>query len=169
MRENDSAAEKRIVSQLEFGSKTAKRVGWEQFEFTIAGPHQVEVTNASYGFEKDDHSYIVGIEKAGGLPHPAECSCPADVHREPDCKHKVALVTIGSLTVLNAAVNFDKPARPLSKQTSEELNSAEVLQTDGGVATTSGKSETCPNDNSNCRGPKAEKLPCFDCYRMGEG
>lgn len=75
---------------------------------TVEAPHLVRVTNASYGFEKADHSYLVGVEERGGLAVPIECECPADKYREDyDCKHKVALATVGGPTVLNAAVDYD--------------------------------------------------------------
>lgn len=108
METTESSQDKRIVEQLSFGAKTSKRVGWESWEFTVVGPHQVEVTNASYGFEKDDHAYIVGVAERDGLVVPTECECPADQYNEEyDCKHKVALATVGGPTVLNAALAFD--------------------------------------------------------------
>jgi len=169
MTENNTAVDKSIVEQLDFGAKTAKRVGWEAWEFSIAGPHQVEVTNASYGYEKDDHAYVVGIEKRDGVPVPAECECPADKYNEEyDCKHKVALATVGGTTVLNAAVDFENsdPAT-LSDSTSDGVTTAaDKLQTDGGTATVSEDSDTCPNGDARCDGPDGEALPCFDCFEV---
>lgn len=55
---------------------------WEAWEFTVEGLHKVEVTNASYGFEKDDHSYIVGVKERDGQVIPAECGCEADRYGE---------------------------------------------------------------------------------------
>lgn len=108
MTTNAKTAKKRTaVEYLSFGAKTAKRVTWEAWEFTVVGPHLVEVTNASYGFEKDDHTYTVGVEECDGLAVPAECDCPADMyHEDYDCKHKVALAAIGGTTVLNVAAAF---------------------------------------------------------------
>jgi hypothetical protein len=168
MTKNDPAAEKRIVEQLNFGAKTAKRTGWEVWEFCIAGPHQVEVTNASYGFEKDDHAYVVGIEKRDGVPVPAECECPADKYNEDyDCKHKVALATVGGTTVLNAAVEFENTAPGLSRPNRDVVTTAaDKLQTDGGTATVSEDSDTCPNGDARCDGPDGEGLPCFDCFEV---
>ena len=168
MTTNETAAEKRIADQLDFGPKTAKRVTWEAWEFTVVGPHQVEVTNASYGAEKEDHTYVVGVAKFDGVAVPAECECPADVHREPDCKHKVALATIGGSTVLGAAVAHDSPATSSSNGTEEATTVADALRTDGGsVAVTpqSDEADTCPNGEEWCPGPDGDSLPCFDCYR----
>ncbi|WP_435130260.1 SWIM zinc finger family protein [Halobaculum sp. D14] len=134
------------VEQLSFGSRTGKRVAWESWEFTVVGPHLVEVTNASYGYLKDEHSYVVGVEKRGGIALPAECECPADVHREPDCKHKVALATVGGPTVLKAAV-----ATEVSK-TGDALRAAD---------------DSCPNGTPDCEGVDGNGLPCFDCYSEG--
>lgn len=125
------------LEHLEYTPRTLKRVQWEAHEFTVVGPHLIEVTNASYGFEKDDHSYTVGVEVRDGVAVPAECECPADVHRDSDCKHKTALAIIGGPTVLNAAVDFE--------------GSSPVL----GVATDGG----CECDD--------DRLPCFDCYSAG--
>lgn len=131
-------AEKRIaVENLDFGAKTAKRVAWESWEFTVVGPHQVRVTNASYGFLKDDHSYTVGVDLRNGLASPAECECPADIHHDQDCKHKVALATVGGPTVLNAAVE------------AEASRDNKELKADGGCE--------CDSD----------ELPCFECYNTG--
>lgn len=111
MTENDSTSDKRnAVEYLNFGAKTSKRVTWEAWEFTVAGPHQIEVTNASWGFQKDDHSYIVGVEDRDGVAVPAECGCKADRFREDyDCKHKVALASVGGPVVLQAAVDYSTP------------------------------------------------------------
>lgn len=156
MKTNDKTAEKRTaVEYLSFGAKTAKRVTWEAWEFTVVGPHLVEVTNASYGFEKDDHSYTVGVKERDGLAIPAECNCPADIHREEyDCKHKVALSAIGGKTILNAAVAFS----PHSTPQGETETVAGKLKADGG------KSNTCPHGDPDCDGPGGDRLPCFECY-----
>lgn len=153
-----------VVNHLSFDSETAKRATWEAWEFTVVGPHLVEVTNASYGYQKDDHTYTVGVEERDGLALPAEYNCPADVHRKPDCKHKVALATVGGPTVLNAAVNFEIPS-PASLNI-ETRTAQDKLQADGGAprATLQREAETCPNGYSRCDGPKSEDLPCFGCY-----
>jgi len=168
MLDNDAAEEKRIVTQLDFDAKTAKRVTWEAWEFTVVGPYQVEVTNASYGIEKADHAYVVGVDERDGVTVPVECGCPADVHREPDCKHKVALATVGGPTVLNAAVAFDVPAASSDNSTARVTTVADALQTDGGTATVAASLNelpTCPNGVEWCPGPDGDDLPCFDCYR----
>jgi len=167
MTKNDTAVDKSIAEEMDFGAKTAKRVGWEAWEFSIAGPHQVEVTNASYGYEKDDHAYVVGIEKRDGVPVPVECDCPADVHRESDCKHKVALATVGGTAVLNAAVDFENLTAALSSSTEDGVTTAaDKLQTDGGTATVSEDSDTCPNGDARCDGPDGEAPPCFACFEV---
>lgn len=139
MSTKEPASEKcTAVDCLEFDGRTAKRVSWEDWEFTIIGPHLVRVTNASYGYLKDKHTYTVGVELREGLAVPAECDCPADIHREPDCKHKVSLAAVGGLTVLNAAVDFG--AAPPSDESEADA-------------------EECSCDKS--------LLPCFDCYLAG--
>jgi len=170
MEDTDSSSEKRIVEQLDFDAKTAKRVGWEAWEFSIAGPHEVTVTNASYGFQKEDHAYVVGVDKRGGVPVPAECECPADKYNEDhDCKHKVALATVGGTTVLNAAVDFDNPATALSRSVPTDVTTAaDKLQPDGGTVTVSGDSDACPNGDDRCDGPTGEALPCFACFEVDQ-
>jgi len=163
---NTETAEKRTaVEYLEFGVKTAKRVTWESWSFRIVGPHQVEVCNESYGYLKDDHSYTVGVAVRDSVAVPAECDCPADLHREPDCKHKAALATVGGPTVLNAAVEFEKPAGdtargfsspPTASENTETM--AEKLKPDGG------EPKACSNGNPHCDGPNSEGLPCFACF-----
>jgi hypothetical protein len=159
------ADDKRIVDQLTFTSKTTKRVTWEAWEFTVVGPHQVEVTNASYGFQKEDHAYVVGVEERSGVLVPAECECPADRHHDPDCKHKVALATVGGPTVLHAAVNVKSATATSSRSTPERRPTVtDRLQTDGGTTTTGSEPEVCLNDDPRCCGPDGDDLPCFACY-----
>jgi hypothetical protein len=165
MKTNAKTAEKRTaVDYLSFGAKTARRVNWEAFEFTIIGPHLVQVTNASYGFEKDDHSYTVGVKERDGLVLPAECDCPADLHYESDCKHKVALASIGSI-VLAAAPTFSPQSTPSGK--AEATTMVEKLQSDGGTATEDTEPETCPNGDPHCDGPGDDDLSCFACFDRG--
>ena len=132
--------QKSAVEYLNFGAKTSKRVTWESWEFTIEAPHLVRVTNASYGVEKDDHSYLVGVEDRDGVLVPAECECPADMYNEEyDCKHKVALAAVGGRVVLEAAAGF-------STQSAESDES-----------TLAGK----------CDCTTLSDLPCWPCYQKG--
>lgn len=149
MKANDDAAEKRTaIDHLNFGAKTAKRVSWESWEFTIVGPHLVRVTNASYGYLKDDHAYTVGVKEIDGVPVPAECDCPADrYHEDYDCKHKVALAAVGGKTVLEAAVRFAGPSS--ADGTPEKTTARDRLRADGG-----------------CECDKLD-LPCWECVRTG--
>ncbi|QSG11381.1 SWIM family zinc finger [Halapricum desulfuricans] len=114
MQTNAGDGQKSIVAELNFGAKTAKRVAWESWEFTVVSPYEVEVTNASYGYLKDDHSYRVMVAETDAGVLPVECECPADQYSEDyDCKHKVALAAIGGPTVLQAAVDFDPTPTPV--------------------------------------------------------
>jgi hypothetical protein len=172
MKTNDKTAEKRTaVEYLSFGAKTAKRVTWEAWEFTVVGPHLVEVTNASYGFEKDDHSYTVGVKERDGLAIPAECNCPADIHREKyDCKHKVALAAVGGKTVLEASMNFATPSESSKRPNASTV--ADKLRTDGGITTkeTGGEAkhlDASEHNECDCAG-LSEDFPCWPCVRDGK-
>jgi len=160
MTENNSAAEKRTgtaIEHLTFGEKTAKRVAWECWEFTVVRPYQIRVTNASYGFEKEDHAYVVGVEVCGGLEVPAECECPADKYSDDyDCKHKVALATVGGPTVLNAAVEYESPTK---ETPSEPETMADKLRADGGDRDQQEADEKC-----GC----TSDFPCADCFISGK-
>ena len=167
MTDNNSAADKRnAVEHLNFGAKTSKRVTWEAWEFTVAGPHQVEVTNASWGFQKDDHSYIVGVEDRDGVVVPTECGCKADRFREDyDCKHKVALASVGGPVVLQAAVDCPTPTvdgRETTPQTLEER-----IRADGGAVTERASDDSPPLDaeeHEECEEcEKLSDLPCWPC------
>jgi hypothetical protein len=177
MEDSTTKADKRIVEELNFGSKTAKRVGWEQFEFGVEAPHLVRVTNASYGCEKDDHSYLVGIDDRDGLLVPSECGCPADKYNEErDCKHKVALATIAGPVVLQASVDCPNPTNDTEGTDSKTV--AERLRADGGViaeeqredgaGVIEAEREECPNGEDWCQGPGADSLPCFACFELSE-
>lgn len=146
-----------IANHLSFDSETTKRVTWEAWEFTVVGPHLVEVTNASYGYLKDKHTYTVGVEVRDGLAVPAECECPADVHRDPDCKHKVALATVGNSTVLNAAVDYENPV-PASSD-SDSVTAADKLRADGG--------DLNQREGNDGECESVSDFPCWECYQTG--
>jgi hypothetical protein len=166
MRENETTAEKRIADQLNFGSKTAKRVTWEAWEFAVKSLHLVRVTNASYGFEKVDHSYLVGVEDCDGVLVPAECECPADKYSEDyDCKHKVALASV----VLEASVNFPTPKGNPERSSASTV--ADKLRADGGATTEGAGGESKPIDalvpeDCNCA-ELSDDFPCWPCVRDG--
>ena len=151
MTANDSAADKSIVNQLDFTAQTSKRVTWEQFEFSVEGPHLVHVTNASYGYLKDDHTYRVGVAERDGQLIPAECNCPADRHHDPDCKHKVALALCGGPVVMQAAADYQPSEENESPQ--EVRTAADKLRTDGGES-----------DHEEC---DCEEFPCWPCVQAG--
>ncbi|QKY21197.1 SWIM zinc finger family protein [Halolamina sp. CBA1230] len=169
MEDTTTTADKRIVEELQFGAKTAKRVGWEAWEFSVEAPHLVRVTNASYGFEKEDHSYLVGVDDRGDVVVPAECGCKADRFRDHyDCKHKVALATIGGPVVLQAAVDVESSAPALSVQERDDVTTvADKLQTDGGSVAVDADSDSCRHGDDRCDGPNGEGLPCFPCFEVG--
>lgn len=111
-------------------------------------------------------------EERVGVVVPAECACPAGRYREEyDCKHKVALATVGGPVVLKAARDFH--ATSDSEATPEPATLADKLATDGGtkgVATDTperprSNTEPCPNGEEWCPGPDADDLPCFACYQ----
>ncbi|WP_049987281.1 SWIM zinc finger family protein [Halobellus rufus] len=140
METNTAERNKSAVEYLNFGAKTSKRVTWESWEFTIEAPHLVRVTNASYGVEKDDHSYLVGVEDRDGVLVPAECECPADMYNEEyDCKHKVALAAVGGAVVLDAAAAFSHQ----STESDESILAGE------------------------CDCTILSDLPCWPCYQKG--
>lgn len=160
MKAIETSGQKSIVDELNFGKKTAKRVAWEAWEFTVVGPHRVRVTNASYGYLKDDHAYVVGVEVRDGQPVPAECDCPADMyHEEYDCKHKVALAAIGGPTVLNAAVDHET-LTPETDESKLSVTAADKLKADGGVPAEPGESERCDCTSNG-------GFPCWACFCDG--
>jgi hypothetical protein len=169
MQANESSDQKRIVEALDFTAKTAKRVTWEAWEFTVVGPHQVEVTNASYGFLKDDHSYVVGVAERDGVALPVECECPADLHSDRDCKHKIALATVGGPTVLNAADDCEQLALDTNLNVA---TTADKLRADGGGRTKRGaeRSDSVrPIEPNECGcSDLRDNFPCWPCVRDGK-
>jgi hypothetical protein len=161
MSTKSTSAQKRIVQELDFSPKIAKRATWESFEFTVIASGLVEVTNASYGASKDSHTYTVEVADHRGDPSPVNCDCPADTHQEGACKHRVALATIGGPTVLQAAVAFGEGGLEPSWRTQEEDPD---LKADGGTTV-----EACPNGDPSCNGPESDQLSCFPCYESMEG
>lgn len=116
MGENKTNRQKRIVQELSFDGRTAKRVRWTEWEFGVEAPHQIRITNASYGAEKDDHEYLVTVanhEDDAELYAPIACDCQA-YHFTADetaCKHMVAVAVCGGPVLLSAAMNSTSPQR----------------------------------------------------------
>ena len=169
MIDNNAGKDKSIVNELNFGEKTSKRVTWEAWEFTVLEKGEIQVTNASWGSESGDHSYSVTIEEIDGQPRPTECGCKADEYREEyDCKHKVALASIGGSLVLQAALSRKTPTVDVEDQFNP--HSYEVPRADGGIVQESQiEQDTCPNGDPQCDGPEGDDLPCFQCYLDAEG
>lgn len=164
MQTTNASEEKRTaLEHLNYGAKTAVRVGCAAWEFTVSGTDKLAVTNASYGYLKDDHSYTVTIDDVNGVAIPETCECPADQFNDDyDCKHKVALASIGGPTVLSAAL--DGGGRALSRTTLD--TPIRQPTTDSGIRGSSSPEETngCPHNRAGCNGPESDKLGCFDCY-----
>ena len=163
MTTNDKTAEKRtVVDQLSFDTKTAKRVAYSQWEFTIVGPYEIKVCNASYGYLKDEHTYRVMIDEEGV---PVSCTCKGFKHyHSPNGrvgKHMLAVATIGGQTLLDAARDFSPHSTPADHDST--TTTAEKLKADGGIATIDPESDTCPNGYTLCGGPDGDVLPCFPC------
>jgi hypothetical protein len=173
MPSNVAATEKRIVDQLSFGQKTAKRVTWETWEFEIVGPQQIEVTNASYGCEKDEHQYLVTVEGRDGVFVPDKCECPADQYSEKyACKHRVACVTIGGPVLLGAAMAYTLDEGSYSEPTTM----ADKIRTDGGTDVQANSDDHVGSDaetvsrpdDCDCASFVGEyRLPCWSCFRDG--
>jgi|GEM_PF-4890825 len=50
-----------------FNAKTMKRAKWEEYDFVVTESGNVEVRNASYGDDADEHTYHV-VTDAAGIP-----------------------------------------------------------------------------------------------------
>ena len=130
----------------------------------------VRVTNAFYGFEKADHSYLVGVEDCDGVLVPAECECPADKYNEDyDCKHKVALASVSGSVVLEASVNF--PTLKGNPERSNASTVADKLRADGGATTEGAGGKSKPLDalvpeECDCAG-LSNDFPCWPCVKDG--
>lgn len=171
MESNTIAADKRVVEELNIGTKTAKRITWEQFEFSIEAPHLIRATNASYGLENDEHSYLVGIEERDGRAVPAKCSCPADKYSEDQtCKHRGACAMIAGPVVLQAAMTVSSPTCDTEEPNSATL--ADRLWADGGVISEGscgdgGSLIETERDECECSDLPGE-FPCWSCWRSGK-
>jgi len=86
-----------VLRELEVSPEVAKRAQYEGFEFELEAPGLVLVRNTSWP-NPEDHEYRVNV--VDGVPE--VCECPADMHHDGACKHRVAVAI--RLPVLNAAV-----------------------------------------------------------------
>lgn len=188
MSTNSSDRQKRIVQHLDFGARTAKRVRWTEWEFTIGAPHQVRVTNTSYGTEKADHTYSVTVadHETADVVVPLHCDCPAAQYYDGDCKHQVAVAVCGGPVLLDAAmayeadcddatstaepqvlpdggqpVAYESRERAVAPERDRELAQYMYAPTDDQDARADALGLTCPDW---CEGADAEELSCFRCF-----
>ncbi|WP_324662337.1 hypothetical protein [Haloarcula sediminis] len=148
-----------VVDRLSFDTKTAKRVAWSEWEFTVVAPFEIEVCNASYGYLKDEHMYRVMVDQHG---IPVSCDCPGFQHYyqpQGKCgKHMLAVAAIGGSTLLDAATAFPPQSTP--------SESTDTVKTDGGTCTVDPEPDVCPNGNPGCDGHGGTDLECFDCFEI---
>lgn len=113
-------------------SRVVKRAQYEAFEFELTAPGIVTVRNWSYA-DPENHEYRINVED--GIP--VSCECPADVHQDGPCKHRVAIAI--REPVLTAATDYEQPV------------------TDGGQ----------PRPDDCACWSTDQGLPCFQCFNAG--
>ena len=160
-----------VLDYLSYDSMTARRATLEAFEFTITGPGQVAVSNASWGDTRNDHTYTVEVEDRDGVALPVSCTCPGYRHhygqQEKVDKHMLALATVGGPTLLQAALYYDSVCAGSSD--SNQITNPTSPKTDDGTTRDPQVSEGCPNGRAGCAGPESDTVGCFDCYRPTTG
>ena len=152
---------KDTLAELQFDVSTAKHAQWEAFEFTLAAPGIVTVRNGSYD-DPENHTYRVNVEN--GVP--VACECPADTYQDGACKHRVAVAI--REPVLEAAREYEnKHERPEPPRA--VADGGEVLEATEDGDDGENDPNACENGQVGCCGPEGDELPCFECYRTGEG
>jgi hypothetical protein len=161
MTTNTETADKSIVADLDYDTKTAKRVAWSEWEFTVVGPFEIEVRNASYNHLSDEHVYRVMIGENG---EPVSCTCKGFQHyhspNDRAGKHMLACATIGGPTLLDAATTFSLESNSAEEQTETETM-ADKCWADGG------HQDQHEGDECECSGLAGE-FPCWPCVRDGK-
>ena len=156
-----------ILDYLSYDPMTARRATLEAFEFTITGPGQVAVSNASWGDSRNDHTYTVQVGVRDGVALPVSCTCPGYEHhygpKEQADKHMLALATVGGPTLLRAALDYD--AICAGSSDSNSMTSPTSPTTGDGAQRDPEVSEGCPHGRAGCDGPESDTVGCFDCYR----
>ena len=157
----DTVENSTVLEQLAFDTKTAKRVAWSEWSFTIVAPFEIEVRNLSYGHLTEDHTYRVMIDEQG---MPVSCTCPGfEYHHGPNGrvgKHMLAAATIGGPTLLEASRAFSPIHGPTGATAT--TTASEKLKADGGRSSAADSIDTECTECSNL-----SDLPCFDCYTAG--
>ena len=149
---------KDTLAELEYDVSTIKRSQWEAFEFTLEAPGIVTVRIDGTA-ATENHTYRVNVEN--GVP--VACECPADTYQDGACKHRVA-IAIREPVLEAARESENEHERP--EPSRAVADGGEVLE-----ATEDGDDDpnACENGQVGCCGPDGDDLPCFECYRTGEG
>ncbi|WP_276249149.1 SWIM zinc finger family protein [Haladaptatus sp. YSMS36] len=122
-----------ILQRLDYTNRSLKRAQYEAFEFSLT-ERGVLVRNGSY-VDPENHEYLVTVKN--GIP--TNCECPANIHFEGACKHRLAVAI--RAPILQAAQKVER------------------VVTDGGVAS----AKPPEADEPACE----ECFPgftCWECY-----
>ncbi|WP_255150109.1 SWIM zinc finger family protein [Halorarius halobius] len=138
------------LDRLETTDRSLHRAQTEQFAFRLEAG-DVIVRNLTYK-EPSEHEYRITIEE--GVP--VDCTCPAEEHYAPACKHRVAVAIRDA--VREAAVRMQVAA---DGGEVADPPAAEREPDDEDVASVTEPSEDCDCTNL------PEGVPCWPCFRDG--
>jgi hypothetical protein len=153
-----------VLDQLDVSTRALKRAQYEAFDFRLTDDG-VTLRTGSHA-NPDEHVYTVTV--AEGVP--AACTCPADAHHEPACKHRLAVaireLVLEAATVHTAGEDEDRD----EDEDGDSSGPAPIPVADGaGVADPSSDDETpdatwlddcdCPDDPGS--------FPRWPCLRDG--
>ncbi|WP_435196394.1 SWIM zinc finger family protein [Natronomonas sp. EA1] len=134
-----------VLTKLDVSNRFLKRAQYEAFSFTVLD-EGVLVRNGSHA-NPDEHEYLVTV--ADGVP--SHCSCPADNHYSPACKHRLAVAI--RTPVLAAAQQLDAPQ----------------AIADGGTEAVDASPPEDEEDRPEwCACPElCDDFPCWECFHRG--
>lgn len=135
------------LDQLETTDRSLHRAQNEEFAFRLQAG-DVVVRNLTYE-EPSEHEYRITIED--GIP--VDCTCPAEEHYAPACKHRVAVAIRDA--VRDAAVRMQVAAD------GGEVAEPPTPEQEADDETTAAEPEEC--DCANL----PEGVPCWPCFRDG--
>lgn len=164
-----------VLDRLDVSTRALKRAQYEAFDFRLTDDG-VTVRNGSHA-APEEHVYTVTV--AGGVP--TACTCPADEHHEPACKHRLAVAI--REPVLDAAVanaterdaddtDDERDDRDDDERDDDEEGGAPPIPVADGAGVADPPDDEAdateserPDDCACPNGPV--EFPCWPCVREG--
>lgn len=158
-----------VLDRLDVSTRALKRAQYEAFDFRLTDDG-VTVRNGSHA-NPAEHIYDVTV--TDGVP--TACTCPADEHHEPACKHRLAVAIrapVLDAAVANETADSDEQDDESERERDDDQPGTSPIPVADGAGVTDPSGERAaavdPERPDDCDCPDdPDGFPCWPCVRDG--